>query len=280
MSESASYRKSALAVSLIAHATVFWVASQMPRTNPSPPSPAPDWTEIEIWEPPPRAKLPPEPEPETEPIPEPVPEVKPEPEPVPEKAEEPPPKKAEPPPKPASKTPPRPRAPKKAPVSSKTTASVAKPLKLDMTLGPGKGTGIGVPMGSGSGGRAGGQAGGNGSGAVGPSQKRVQRHRARCDGPTRKLRPQNRSILSYPPRARAQGLQGRLEARLFVDTRGRVTQVKIRRSPGAVFDREILPKLRTWTFSPAMRCGKAIAAHYDVVRHFRLDGQSSEQKTR
>ncbi len=79
---------------------------------------------------------------------------------------------------------------------------------------------------------------------------------------------------AYPEEARQAGVEGKLTAWLHVDTKGNVTQVEIKESPGPQFSEEAIAKFSQWKFKPEVKKGQAIAfiGEYTIV--FRLkDGQ-------
>ncbi|MGH8034130.1 MAG: energy transducer TonB [Lysobacterales bacterium] len=69
------------------------------------------------------------------------------------------------------------------------------------------------------------------------------------------------SPMVYPPRARAQGLQGYVVFSLLIGITGEIEQVKIIESyPEGVFDEAATQGINQWRFDPAMYQGQAVRA--------------------
>jgi TonB family protein len=80
----------------------------------------------------------------------------------------------------------------------------------------------------------------------------------------------------YPPLARLRGYQGVVVLFVEVLVDGRVGQVKIRRSTGhEILDRAALETVRTWSFEPGRREGRAVTMSVEVPVRFVLNGNSN-----
>ena len=65
------------------------------------------------------------------------------------------------------------------------------------------------------------------------------------------------SEIEYTQEARANGVEGRLILRITVGADGSVADVQVQGSVDAALDAAAVAAVKTWTFKPAMRCGKA-----------------------
>lgn len=67
--------------------------------------------------------------------------------------------------------------------------------------------------------------------------------------------------MAYPPRARAQGLQGYVILSLLIGVTGEIEQVEVVESyPEGVFDDVAMTGIRQWKFDPAIYRGQAVRA--------------------
>lgn len=72
-------------------------------------------------------------------------------------------------------------------------------------------------------------------------------------------RPTSRTPPRYPPRARADGVEGHVVLSLLVDASGRVEKVQVlESSPPGVFDDAALDAVRQWRFEPATYQGAPV----------------------
>ena len=79
------------------------------------------------------------------------------------------------------------------------------------------------------------------------------------------------SEIEYTQDARANGIEGRLILRITVGADGSVTGVDVQGSVEAALDAAAVAAVKTWTFKPAMRCGKPMAGGvYTLARRFEL----------
>jgi protein TonB len=80
-----------------------------------------------------------------------------------------------------------------------------------------------------------------------------------------------RSQPTYPPRARAEGVEGSVTVSLLVAADGSVEQAKVvRAEPAGVFDAAALEAVRAWRFEPATYSGKPVKVWARQVVRFAL----------
>jgi protein TonB len=93
-----------------------------------------------------------------------------------------------------------------------------------------------------------------------------------CTEAPSKPSPQTRpSEIEYTQEARSNGVEGRLILRITVGADGSVTDVQVQGSVDAALDAAAVAAVKTWTFKPAMRCGKAMAGGvFTLARRFEL----------
>jgi protein TonB len=76
---------------------------------------------------------------------------------------------------------------------------------------------------------------------------------------------------SYPPRARAKGIQGFVKFKLLIGTDGGVVEVKVLDSqPKGVFDEAATGAIRQWRFSPALYRGQPVKLWVEQTLRFKL----------
>ena len=79
------------------------------------------------------------------------------------------------------------------------------------------------------------------------------------------------SDIEYTQEARANGVEGRLILRITVGADGAVMDVQVQGSVDAALDAAAVAAVKTWTFKPSMRCGKAMAGGvFTLARRFEL----------
>lgn len=79
------------------------------------------------------------------------------------------------------------------------------------------------------------------------------------------------SEIEYTQEARSNGIEGRLILRIVVGADGAVADVQVQGSVDAALDAAAVAAVKTWTFKPAMRCGKPMAGGvYTLARRFEL----------
>lgn len=76
--------------------------------------------------------------------------------------------------------------------------------------------------------------------------------------------------IDYPAAAREQGIEGQLVLRVHVGADGKVGEVEVVKSAGALIDEPAIASLKSWTFEPATKCGKPVESTYTVSRRFEL----------
>jgi TonB family protein len=79
------------------------------------------------------------------------------------------------------------------------------------------------------------------------------------------------SDIEYTQDARANGVEGRLVLRITVGADGAVADVQVQSSVEAALDAAAIAAVKTWTFKPAMRCGKSLGGGvFTLARRFEL----------
>lgn len=92
-----------------------------------------------------------------------------------------------------------------------------------------------------------------------------------CDEPPSKPAPAARPTdIVYPPESRATGVEGRLVLKISVGEDGTVTGVEVVSGVEPALDASAVNAVRTWRFTPARRCGQAVASTYTLARRFEL----------
>ena len=73
--------------------------------------------------------------------------------------------------------------------------------------------------------------------------------------------PTYQAAMTYPPRARAQGLEGYVDFSVLIGITGEIEQIEIvESSPKGVFDDAAMRGIQQWRFKPAMYKGQAVRA--------------------
>ncbi len=76
----------------------------------------------------------------------------------------------------------------------------------------------------------------------------------------------------YPPRARGQGVEGKVVVRCVVSAGGKVKDAKIIKvEPVGYFERAALKAVKKWTFVPAKLNGEKVPVYVDIPLSFTLD---------
>jgi len=75
---------------------------------------------------------------------------------------------------------------------------------------------------------------------------------------------------TYPEEERLRRTQGIEIVQLWIDATGAITDVEVLKSLSPVFDAEAIRTVRQWTFRPAQRDGKPVAAVFNLTLNFRL----------
>lgn len=175
------------------------------------------------------------------------------------------------PPKPAEVRKPRPKAVpvsprKQIPAKEMTSSSAVQEVQSEAAKAPqgpppGQGSGSGgenAASGSGTGSGAGSGAGGGG--ADGPIASTF----GSGDGP----RFADRVLPRYPMLARELGREGIVLLQLIIDEKGRLVDVQLVKKAGSGFDEEALRAVRSSTFRPAIRNGRAVSCKAQLPVRF------------
>jgi protein TonB len=93
-----------------------------------------------------------------------------------------------------------------------------------------------------------------------------------CTEAPSKPQPLTRSTeIEYTQEARANGVEGRLILKIVIGADGSVADVQVMSSVESALDAAAIAAVQTWTFKPAMRCGKAMAGGvFTLARRFEL----------
>jgi protein TonB len=150
--------------------------------------------------------------------------------------------------------------------SSNSAAMDALP-DFGLSLGGGAGGG-GLAIPTGGGGPAAGEATPSSSAkkAAPPPPKNDDE----CADPPTKPKLKSKVQPAYPDRAREAKVEGSVRIEVQVDASGRVTSARVVNGLGHGLDEAALSAARQWTFEPATRCGKPIAASAAGPVSFRL----------
>lgn len=102
-----------------------------------------------------------------------------------------------------------------------------------------------------------------------PPQVENREAGAKYDEPPRKLR--NNPAPDYPLAARRTGAQGRVLLRVQISQAGRVEAVRLEQSCGhPALDAAAMAAVRTWSFAPARKGGRAVSSEVRVPVRFSL----------
>lgn len=230
---------------VLTHAVAFLGLGSLEVDLEPPPEPPLEITTIELVE------LP-APTPAVDAVPEPVPEAVPEPEPPAAPPEPEPPTAA--PKRPAPKPSPRPRAapstPSPAPEPA-TPPAPTGPAAAPATAGPAAPS---APPGP----RKLGQRYSNAS----PPKGKQRSAAKRCVEPVVKPVPTKRVKAKFPAATLRSDISGDLVLRASVDRTGRVSAVKVVKSPGTSVEGPAKTAFLQWRFEPATACGKPVASTF------------------
>jgi protein TonB len=91
-----------------------------------------------------------------------------------------------------------------------------------------------------------------------------------CEEPAAKPRPKNVPQPAGTEAARAAGIEGKVRVQLTVDEAGRVVDVRLLQGLGYGLDEAALVAARQAEFEPALRCGKATRATFNISMRFTL----------
>lgn len=91
------------------------------------------------------------------------------------------------------------------------------------------------------------------------------------EAPSKPSPVQKPNEIEYTQEARANGVEGRLVLRISVAADGSVDKVEVVSSVDAALDAAAIAAVKSWTFKPSMRCGKAMAGGvFTLARKFEL----------
>jgi periplasmic protein TonB len=91
-----------------------------------------------------------------------------------------------------------------------------------------------------------------------------------CEEPPAKPKPRNVPQPAGTEAARAAGIEGKVRVQLTVDESGHVVDVKLLQGLGYGLDEAALAAARQAEFEPALRCGKATRATFNISMRFTL----------
>jgi TonB family protein len=91
------------------------------------------------------------------------------------------------------------------------------------------------------------------------------------EAPSKPSPAQRPTEIEYTQEARANGVEGRLVLKITVGADGSVANVEVVSPVDPALDAAAISAVKTWTFKPAMRCGKAMGgAVFTLARRFEL----------
>jgi periplasmic protein TonB len=91
-----------------------------------------------------------------------------------------------------------------------------------------------------------------------------------CEDPPAKPKPRSVPQPAYTEAARAAAVEGKVRVQLTVDETGRVVSVKLLQGLGHGLDEAALAAAKQAEFEPAVRCGKATSATFNISMRFNL----------
>ena len=91
-----------------------------------------------------------------------------------------------------------------------------------------------------------------------------------CDEPDTKPRPVGTNRVEYSDTARANGLEGRIQVVIQINDDGSVASVEVVSSIEPGLDAYVLSIIRTWKFTPATHCGRAVPGTLTWAQRFEL----------
>jgi protein TonB len=105
-----------------------------------------------------------------------------------------------------------------------------------------------------------------------PAPKKEEPPEDLCEeAPSKPVALQQPTQIEYTAQARADGVEGRLVLRVIVAADGTVTEVVVVQGVEAALDAGAVAAVKTWTFKPALRCGKPVAGGIlTLARRFEL----------
>jgi len=88
--------------------------------------------------------------------------------------------------------------------------------------------------------------------------------------PTKPVPVSRPSSIEYTTQARADGAEGRLVLSITVAADGSVAGVALKSGVHPSIDAAAMSAVRSWRFTPAMRCGRPVEGTYTLARRFEL----------
>jgi TonB family protein len=161
---------------------------------------------------------------------------------------------------------------KEAPTPSSAPKAAAAPVAMNLSM---SNAGLDVGPGIGLQGRAPAPSAAPLRVASAISERRTNRTKeetgaadAPCEEEPTKPEPVVKTALDYSlyPQAQADGLEGKIKARVTVAASGEVSNVEIVAGIDPAFDAAIQAALMRWRFKPALACGKPVAGGTYVVQ--------------
>jgi periplasmic protein TonB len=91
------------------------------------------------------------------------------------------------------------------------------------------------------------------------------------EAPSKPVPVQRATEIEYTQDARANGVEGRLVLKITIGADGSVLKVEVVSSVEPALDAAAIAAVKTWVFTPSMRCGKAMAGGtFTLARRFEL----------
>ena len=91
-----------------------------------------------------------------------------------------------------------------------------------------------------------------------------------CEEPASKPKPKVVPTPAYSEAGRAAGIEGKVRVEVGVDEQGRVVSVRLLQGLGYGLDEAALDAAQRATFEPATRCGKPVAATFNIGMRFSI----------
>ncbi len=104
--------------------------------------------------------------------------------------------------------------------------------------------------------------------SLGPADTNAKPALDPCTEDAGKPKPLTTPQPSYSEAARAAGVEGKVRVQLVVDESGTVVEARVLAGLGYGLDEAALAAARSWTFQPAVRCGKPARATFTVAMRF------------
>jgi protein TonB len=74
----------------------------------------------------------------------------------------------------------------------------------------------------------------------------------------------------YPEQAKKLGIQGQVDLELFVDEQGKISNLKVLKSPHVLITQAALTTVKFWEFTPARKDGVPFGTKLIITINFRL----------